>query len=465
MEKADVKELKNIVGDENVRNGQTNANIYELDTSLLDYGSAHLIVVKPEKIEHVQDIMRYADLKKIPVIVRGSGTGYWKHFEPYDRTIVLDMKKMDKILEISLPDLYCRVEPGVIDDDLNDVLKPYGIFYPPGPISSRLASIGGEIANNTSGLRSIKYGSVRDSVLGMKIVLANGDLISLGFKTRMEVSDYQIDRLMVGSEGTLGIIVEVTLKLVAIPHFRGVGFVKFRKLEDAGVALCHIMSSGVRPSSIELLDKVAIDAVSKTLDLDLNDVETILLFEADGGVKESVFYEIGKIIEVCGKNKGFGIEISYDFDEFNGNIAGDKKLLPMLFRYKKVLAYSTFIDVAAVICSNMVECVRKIQEISERHHVIMSTYGNYGSDCMHIKVLMNPVDERHRDDGKRAATEVHEYIRSIYSTISAEQDDMLTKIFFGKKETMDSFNLMRRVKKAFDPKNILNSYKFQDITA
>lgn len=408
--------------------------------------------------------MSYASSKEIPVVVKGSGSGVWRHFISHDRYIVLDMKKMGKILEINLPDLYCRVESGVIDDDLNRALMPYGVFYPPGPISSWVATIGGEIANNASGVRSVKYGCIRDSILGMKVVSASGDLIASGFKTRMEVSDYQIDRLMVGSEGTLGIIVEAMLKLVPIPEYRGVGFAKFKKLGDACVATCHLLNSGVRPSSLGLMDKVAINAVYRTLNLGLPDEEAILIFEADGMVKEAVYYEIEKMVEICGKNRGFGIELSTDLNELNGIDVGNRKLLPELFGYKKRLRCSIFVDVVAVICSNMVECVRKIHEIAERNNVTMSVYGHCGSDCMHTTILMDPIEERQREDAEMAVAEVHEYVCSVYGTCSSEQDDKISRALSWEKEKADPCSLMKVIKKAFDPKNILNPYKFQGIT-
>ena len=382
--------------------------------------------------------MSYANSKEIPVVVKGSGSGVWRHSIAHDRCIVLDMKKMDKILEINHPDLYCRVESGVIDDDLNRALMPYGIFYPSWPVSSWMATIGGEIASNASGVRSVKYGCIRDSILGMKVVLASGDLIASGFKTRMEVSDYQIDRLMVGSEGTLGIIVEAMLKLVPIPEYRGVGFAKFKKLGDACVATCHLLTSGVRPSSLELMDKVAINAVYRMLNLGLPDEEAILIFEADGMVREAVHHNIEKMVEVCRKNRGFGIELSTDLNDLHGIDGRNRKQLPELFGHKKRLRCPIFVDVVAVICSNMVECVRKIHRIAERNNVTLSACGHCGADCMHIKVLLESVQNRQPEEVKKAKAEVHDYVRSVYAPLWEEGETEL-------------ISPMRAVKNAFDP--------------
>ena len=276
MKKIDIKKLKQIVGENNVRNDPADLYIYGSDASV--HEAMPWAVVRPTTTGQVQEIMKYANADLIPVVPRGAGSGMSGQAVPIKGGIILDMKLMNKILEINLEDTFCRVQPGVVDDDLNRALKPYGVLYPVAPASSRIATIGGEIANNASGVRSVKYGAVRDSILGMKVVLANGDLVNLGARTRVEASGYQIDRLMVGSEGTLGIVVEAMLKIVPIPKFRCLGIAKFNKLEDAGNAISKIMSSGASPSMVELMDDVAITAVNKSQNLGLPEVEAILLF-------------------------------------------------------------------------------------------------------------------------------------------------------------------------------------------
>mgnify|MGYP000445180903 CR=1 FL=1 len=202
MEKIDIPRLKNIVGEENVKNDPADLFIYGSDSSV--HSASPWVVVRPENTEQVQQVMAFANQEKIPVITRGGGSGMCGQTVAVRGGITLDMKRMNKILEINPSDVFCRVQPGVVDDDLNYALKPFGVFYPPTPASSRIATIGGEIGNNASGVRSVKYGATRDSVLGMKVVLANGSLVSLGARTRVEATGYQLHKLIVGSEGTLG---------------------------------------------------------------------------------------------------------------------------------------------------------------------------------------------------------------------------------------------------------------------
>ena len=458
--KVDFEKLKGIVGENNVSDNVADLYVYSSDASV--HKAMPSVVVRPKTVEEVQEIMRYANKNRIPVIPRGAGSGMSGQAVPINGGVILDMKRMNRILEINPEDVFCRVEPGVVDDDLNRALKPYGVFYPVTPASSRIATIGGEIANNASGIRSVKYGAVRDSLLGMKIVLANGELVTLGANTRVEAAGYQIERLMVGSEGTLGIIVEATLKFVPIPKFRCLGVAKFDKLEDAGQAICDIMSSGAMPSMLELEDNIAITAVNKAMDLGLPDVEAILLFEADGMVKESVDYEIKKMKDICDKHHGFGIELSYDAKERTKIFAGRKKLFPALSDYKEGYACTSLADDMAVPYSKMAETACKIHEIAKKNNVIMSAYGHCGSGCMHTKILMNPAKKSQWKDAERAVAEVYDYVHSVGGVTSAEHGIGLSKAPAWKKARGDMVPVMRAIKKALDPNNILNPHKLMD---
>ena len=252
--KIDMEKLKKIIGAENVSDNVADLYVYGSDASV--HHSLPSVIVRPKSIEHVQKIMRYANKNKIPVVPRGAGSGTSGHTVPIDGGIILDMKRMNRIIEISPEDMLVRVEPGVVDDDLNRALKPLGLFYPPAPASSRIATVGGEIAANASGVRSVKYGATRDYVYGMKVVMANGDLVNLGSNTRVHSSGYQLERLIVGSEGTLGVVVEATMGIRPLPKFRCLAVANFDKLEDAGNAITEIISGGCEPSMLELMDKI-----------------------------------------------------------------------------------------------------------------------------------------------------------------------------------------------------------------
>jgi glycolate oxidase len=296
----------------------------------------------------------------------------------------------------------------------------------------------------------------------MKVVLANGDLVHLGASTRVEASGYQLDRLMVGSEGTLGVIVEATLKIVPIPKYRCMAVARFNRLGDAGDTISDIMKSGAVPSVLELMDNVAITAVNTALDMDLPDVEAILFFEADGNVKEAIDYELAVIREICEEHGASGIEMSYDAKERTRLFSGRKKLFAALSRYQEGLACMSLADDMAVPYSKMAECANKIHEIAKRNNVVMSAYGHCGSGCVHTKILMDPTKETQWEDARKAVSEVYEFVRSVGGTTSAEHGIGLSKGPAMKKEKADSLGIIRAIKHALDPNNILNPSKMQD---
>ncbi len=457
MKTIDEPRLRNIVGEHNIKTDPSDLYIYGSDSSV--HHAMPFVIVRPENTSQVQEVMRYANEQIIPVIARGGGSGMCGQTVPIQGGIILDMKRMNRILEINLPDVYCRVEPGVVDDDLNLALKQYGVFYPPTPASSRIATIGGEIANNASGVRSVKYGATRDAVLGMKVVLPNGDLVRLGSYTRVEASGYQINKLMVGSEGTLGIVVEATLSFVPIPEFRCMGVANFDSLKDAGEAIGSIMASGTIPSMLELVDDVAIKAVNKTMDLGLKEVAAAIIFEADGMVKEAVDYEINKMKKICEKHNGQDIHASYDPKEREKIFLGRKKLFPALSRYDDNLASTSLGDDMAVPYSKMAEMAGKIHEIAAENNIIMTAYGHCGSGCMHTKILMDTKREDQWASAKKAITQMYDYVHSIRGTTSAEHGIGISKAESFKIEKADSLNLMSSIKQAIDPNNILNPGK------
>jgi glycolate oxidase len=369
---------------------------------------------------------------------------------------------MNRIIDISPADMLVRVEPGVVDDDLNRALKPLGLFYPPAPASSRIATIGGEIAANASGVRSVKYGATRDYVYGMKVVMANGDLVNLGANTRVHSSGYQLERLIVGSEGTLGVVVEATMGIRPIPKFRCLAVANFDKLEDAGNAISEIISSGCEPSMLELMDKIGIVAVNKAMDLGLKEVGAIILFEADGNVKDAVDFEIEKMKKICKKHNGKDIKKSYDLAERTKLFSGRKKLFASLSRYKEGIICTDLADDMGVPNSKIAEAAAKIHEIAKKNNVIMAVYGHCGSGVIHTKIMLDPKKKSQWKDAEHVIDELYDYIHSVGGVTSAEHGIGLSKAPPWKKARPDMIPVMRKVKKALDPNNILNPHKLMD---
>jgi glycolate oxidase len=460
MKKVDVEKLKEISGADNVSDRIADLYVYGADASV--HQALPSVIVRPKTIDEIQKIMRYANTNKIPVIPRGAGSGTSGHTVPIDGGIILDMKRMNRILEIVPEDMLVRVEPGVVDDDLNRALKPYGLFYPPAPASSRIATIGGEIAANASGVRSVKYGATRDYVLGMKVVLADGKLVNLGANTRVHSAGYQLERLIVGSEGTLGIVVEATMGIRPLPKFRCLGVANFDKLKGAGNAISEIISSGCELSMLELMDKIGIIAVNKAMDLKLPEVAAIILFEADGNVKEAVDFEISQMKKICEKHGGSDIQMSYDVAERTRLFSGRKKLFASLSKYKEGIICTDLADDMGVPNSKIAITAAKIHEIAEKNNVIMAVYGHCGSGVIHTKIMLDPKKKTQWKDAENAVEQLYDYVHSIGGVTSAEHGIGLSKAPAWKKARSDIIPMMRSIKKALDPNNILNPHKLMD---
>jgi glycolate oxidase len=456
----DVTRLRAVVGEDNASDREVDLYVYGSDASV--HQAMPSVVVRPGSTGEVQEIMRYANENKIPVIPRGAGSGMSGQTVPIDGGIVMDMKRMNRIIEIRPEDVLCKVEPGVVNDRLNEALKPYGFFFPPTPSSGNICTIGGMIGTNASGNRAVKYGGTRDSVLGLKVVLANGDLVNLGTNTRTDASGYQLARLMVGSEGTLGIVVEATLLIQPIPKYRAMGIAHFDTLEDAGKTISSIISNGITPSMLELMDDIAIKSVNNALNMGLPEVAAIVIIESNGMTRESVDHDINSIKAICEENKGTDIKVSDDPGEMARIYAGRKNLFPSLSRYGEGLASTSLADDMAVPISKIAYTVQKIHEIADRNNLVMSAYGHCGSGLIHTKILMNPNEEGQWANARKAVTEVYELVRSVGGTTSGEHGIALSKAPAMKEERKDSLEMMRAIKRALDPNNILNPHKLMD---
>ncbi|MEM2933873.1 MAG: FAD-binding protein, partial [Methanocellales archaeon] len=289
--------LIEIVGRDRVTADPADLYCYSYDSSYIS-GKADYVVI-PLSTEEIVKIVKLANEYKIPIVPRGGGSGLTGGAVPIKGGIVLDMRRMNRILEIDIENLQVLVEPGVILDNLNAALKKYNFFFPPDPASSDTCTIGGVISNNASGMRSIKYGICRDYVLDLEVVTPDGEVINTGSKALVSSSGYDLTRLFVGSEGTLGIITKARLKILPLPEASARVIAYFDDIEKAGNAVVKTLSSGILPSAIELMDRSGITAVKKCLpEIKLPDADAMLLFEIDG-LKEAVERQAKMVADAC----------------------------------------------------------------------------------------------------------------------------------------------------------------------
>ena len=255
----------------------------------------------PETAEQISNVLKLANRDRFPVIPRGAGTSLAGLAVPEKGGVVLDLARMDKIIDISIEDRLAVVQPGVIYADLARALLPYGFSFPPDPASGSVCTLGGNVATNAGGIKGAKYGTTKDYVLALEVVLPDGRILHTGSKCMKSVSGYDLTRLFVGSEGTLGVITEITLKISPNPPVTSTAMATFERLEDAGRAVSEIMYSGIIPSALEIVDQQSLMAINRNTDLNLPEVEAMLVVETDGYTQGDTEFQMAKVLEVFKK--------------------------------------------------------------------------------------------------------------------------------------------------------------------
>ncbi|HID32247.1 MAG TPA: FAD-binding protein, partial [bacterium (Candidatus Stahlbacteria)] len=457
MKDSVIKKLIDICGEDNVKATPAELYVYSTDASV--HRNLPDVVVRPEKKDQVVEIVKVANKEKVPIVPRGAGTALCGHAVPIKGGIVVTFQAMDKILKINVPDLYSVVQPGVICDDLNAALKPYNFFFPPDPGSSHSCTIGGMVIANASGQRAIKYGATRDYVMALEAVLPNGDLVKLGAKTLKDASGLQLARLMVGSEGTLGLITEVTLKVVPRPAKTASCVAAFSKLDDAARCVGEIISIPLIPARMELMDSVCIQAVNKAQGFGLPEVEAILLIGVDGH-PEVVKEEIAKINETCKKVGATDVKFTEDPKRETELWKARKAMIPSLSKYKEGWVAVMLADDMSVPMSKIPEVVKRFHEIAEKYGILIPTYGHAGDGNLHTKVILDPKSEEHWKAVEKALDEVYDVVHAVGGTTTGEHGSAISKAPFMQKERgPEVVAAMKAIKKALDPNNIMNPNK------
>src|SRR5690625_2935516 len=302
------KKLESIVGIENVEDSHATLLAYSYD-STPQFQAKPDCVVSPRNTDEVAAIVKLCNNEKIPIVPRGSGTNLCAGTTPVEGGIVILFKHLDQILEIDQENLTVTTQPGVVTTDLINAVEAVGLFYPPDPGSMNISQIGGNIGENSGGMRGLKYGVTRDYVLGLEIVLPNGEIIRTGGKLAKDVTGYDVTRLYVGAEGTLGIVTETTLKLIPIPETKKTMLAMYHNLEAAAETVSAIIANRMIPATLEFLDQRTIQVVEDFAQIGLpTDVEAILLIEQDGAA-EVVDRDIEKISEICKANEAVEVSI------------------------------------------------------------------------------------------------------------------------------------------------------------
>ena len=450
-----VKELlKEIVGPENFSDSLIDLIAYAKDAS--EFRRRPDAAVWPVSADHVSAIMKLASQEKFAVVARGAGTSLAGLAVPERGGLIMDMGRMDKIIEINIEDRLVVVQPGVVYADLDGKLSPHGFFFPPDPASGAVCTLGGNVATNAGGIKGAKYGTTKDYVLALEVVLADGGVMRTGSRCMKTSSGYDMTKLFVGSEGTLGIITEITLKINPKPPLISTAMAMFDDLEDAGRAISQIMHSGILPCALEIVDQQSLKAINQNTTLNLPEVEAILVAETDGYTREETEYQIDKVVEIFRLNGASMVRRAKSRQEAEALWTARKTAYGVMARINNNL----FVEDLAVPMSKVPEMLRAISDLAKKHNLIIPTVGHAGDGNLHPVISFDGTkpDEVHRVE--EASAELFEKVIHLGGTLTGEHGIGLAKArFMGMEHDAKSMEYMRGIKRLFDPNNILNPGK------
>jgi len=448
------QQLIAIVGHDNYDDSKAGRLVYSYDATP-QFQSLPDAVIAPRNTREVAEIVKICNKHRIPIIPRGSGTNLCAGTCPVEGGIVLLFKHMNNILEIDEENLTITVQPGVITLDLIKAVEAKGLFYPPDPSSMKISTIGGNINENSGGLRGLKYGVTRDYVMALEVVLANGEVIRTGGKLAKDVAGYDFTRLFVGSEGTLGVITEATLKLIPMPETKKTALALYEDLEAAARSVSKIIANKIIPATLEFLDKPTLEVVEEYARIGLpTDVNAILLMEQDGP-PEVVERDMNRMVEICQEEKAI-VQIACSEAEADALRTARRSALSALARLKP----TTILEDATVPRSEIAKMVKAINEIAQKYNVKICTFGHAGDGNLHPTC---PTDARDREEMERvekAFEEIFAKAIELGGTITGEHGVGAMKApYLEWKLGKAGIEAMKAVKQALDPNGIMNPGK------
>lgn len=449
--------MGNIVGKENVLSSYDEVYTYSTDsTNITNPKELADVVVFVENTQQVCRIMKYANAKSIAVIARAAGTNLCGACIPKKGGIIIDFAKMNKIVEISKDNLICKVEPGVVIEDLQKAVEKFDLFYPPDPSNLKVSMIGGSIGLSSGGPHTFKYGSTKDYVIDLEVVLADGSIMHTGSSCSKNVTGYNMTPLFVGSEGTLGVVTQATIRLIPKPEAKRVMLAYFDTLEDTSKTANDIISNLITPSVIDLMDKNTLKTVESFYPCGLQtDKTAALLIEIDG-FKSNLDEQYQKIIEICKNNNSSYIQTASTKEEEERIWISRRSS----FGATAKLAPNVLTEDVVVPRENIVPLVKGIQEICNKYEIRTCIMGHIGDGNIHPNMaldLRNPVE---RLNFERAKAELFELALSLKGSLSGEHGIGCEKsAFISKAVDPKTLAMMKQIKKLFDPKNILNPEK------
>jgi glycolate oxidase len=456
MESRLIDDLIKIVGKEYVLRTPEDRAVYSYDGTFAERQPD--VIVLPGTTEQVSRVVKLAAQARAPLVPRGMGSGLAAGSIPMPAGgIVICLTRMNHILEIDTENATVRTEAGVITADLQNEVEKHGLFYPPDPSSIRHSTIGGNIACNAGGPRCLKYGVTGDYVLGLTVVLADGNILRTGGKPIKDVTGYDLNGIFTGSEGTLALITEALLRLVAKPRYARTALAEFVSLDDASHTVNAILTAGIVPATLELMDQTAIVCIEEALHLGLpTDVEATLLIETDGTDEQTVLREIEASAKICSENGARTVKMAQSEAERRKVWKARRSISPSLARK----APNKLGEDITVPRSAIPEVIQRLRAISTKHGLPIVIFGHAGDGNLHPNILFDKRQPEQWEKVEQMVGEIFEASLALGGTLSGEHGvGVLKQPFLERALGPLSLDVQRRIKQALDPMNILNPGK------
>ncbi len=454
MKKNLIKDLENLVGKDKIFSYIEDRFCYAYDATNNFYLPDAVVI--PKSTEDVVKVVRYANQNKIPVASRGLGSGYTGGSVPIKGGIVVSLEQMNKILEINKEKKYGIVESGVVASDFAEEVKKEGLYYPPDPTSLEYSTLGGNVAECAGGLRGRKYGTTKNYVLGLEFVLSDGEVIKTGLLSFLDDDLYDLEGLLIASEGTLGIITKIAFRLTPLPSYSETVLAGFDRMEDAAQVVSDITKAGIVPSALEFIDGDTLDCVLEYISVDfVQKSDAVLLIEPEGE-KEEVQKEMEMVRKICEKNNAKSIKSAETKEEKEKLWEVRRASSGALLR----LAPTKVNEDVCVPPSQLPNLVKGLKKIGQDYKVTINTFGHAGDGNLHVNIMCDRTNSEQMERVDRAVEKLFDLTLKLGGTLSGEHGIGITKSKFLENEVGKlGIELMKKIKKTFDPEGIINPGK------
>jgi len=414
-------------------------------------------VVLPHSTDDVVKLMRYAHQHKIIVVPRGAGSGYTGGSLPIQGGMVVSFEQMTKVLHLDKEKKYAVVEPGVVNQEFADYVSRFGLFYPPDPASLKFSTLGGNLAECAGGLKGRKYGVTKDYILGVEAVLADGEIIKTGILDEEKEDSYDLEGLLIGSEGTLALITKIALHLVDKPEYEKTVLATFDQMEDAARVVAAITASGVIPSVLEFIDGDTLECVLDYVKLEsIEKSEAVLLIELDGNDKAEVDQEFDEVLKICREKRSKSLQVAQTQEDKDNLWKVRRSISASLLK----IAPTKVNEDICVPASQLPAMVEAIKEISNKHQVSINNFGHAGDGNLHVTFMCDSRNQDQMERVEKAVDELFEQTLKLGGTLSGEHGIGVSKLKYLEWEVGKAgIGMMKKIKSAFDPYNIVNPGK------